>query len=92
MIPAKGSVGASGDLAPLAHLAGCLIGEGEIRLAGASSPAAEALRAIGAAPLQLGAKEGLALLNGTQVSTALALAGLVRGRARCSMPRWSPAP
>ncbi|MDF2780914.1 MAG: histidine ammonia-lyase [Geminicoccaceae bacterium] len=75
VIPAKGSVGASGDLAPLAHLAGCLLGQGEIRHAGATRPAAEVLRTIGAAPLQLGAKEGLALLNGTQVSTALALWG-----------------
>ena len=78
VIPAKGSVGASGDLAPLAHLAGCLLGEGEIRLAGIARPAAEVLAAIGAAPLQLGAKEGLALLNGTQVSTALALVGWFR--------------
>jgi histidine ammonia-lyase len=75
VIPAKGSVGASGDLAPLAHLAGCLLGQGEIRHAGETRPAAEVLHRIGAAPLQLGAKEGLALLNGTQVSTALALAG-----------------
>jgi histidine ammonia-lyase len=75
VIPAKGSVGASGDLAPLAHLAGCLIGHGEIRHAGAPRPAAEVLESIGAVPLRLGAKEGLALLNGTQVSTALALSG-----------------
>jgi histidine ammonia-lyase len=78
VIPAKGSVGASGDLAPLAHLAGCLLGEGEIRLAGTVRPAAEVLAAIGAVPLQLEAKEGLALLNGTQVSTALALVGWFR--------------
>ncbi|MDF1486495.1 histidine ammonia-lyase [Ramlibacter sp. H39-3-26] len=76
-IPAKGSVGASGDLAPLAHLACVLIGEGE-----ASTPdgevigGAEAMRRIGRVPFVLGPKEGLALLNGTQVSTALALAGL----------------
>jgi histidine ammonia-lyase len=81
VIPAKGSVGASGDLAPLAHLAGCLIGEGEVRLRGSTIPAAEALRAIGAAPLTLAAKEGLALINGTQVSNALALAGLFAARA-----------
>ena len=81
VIPAKGSVGASGDLAPLAHLAGCLIGEGEVRLRGSVVPAAEALRAIGAAPLTLAAKEGLALINGTQVSNALALAGLYAARA-----------
>jgi histidine ammonia-lyase len=81
VIPAKGSVGASGDLAPLAHLAGSLIGVGEVRLSGAVMPAAEALARIGAQPLTLGAKEGLALLNGTQVSTALALLGLLRAQA-----------
>ncbi|WP_159716236.1 aromatic amino acid lyase, partial [Geminicoccus flavidas] len=75
VVPAKGSVGASGDLAPLAHLSGALIGEGEIRLAGERLPAREALARIGAAPLVLGPKEGLALLNGTQVSTALAIHG-----------------
>ncbi len=73
VVPAQGSVGASGDLAPLAHLTGALLGLGEIRLAGELLPAAEALRRIGLAPLTLGAKEGLALLNGTQVSTALAI-------------------
>ncbi len=76
VVPAKGSVGASGDLAPLAHLARALLGEGEIRLNGRILPAAEALAAAGVAPLALEPKEGLALLNGTQVSTALALAGL----------------
>ena len=81
VIPAKGSVGASGDLAPLAHLAGVLIGEGEVSLGGTVMPAAEALARIGARPLTLGAKEGLALLNGTQVSTALALVGLFRTQA-----------
>jgi histidine ammonia-lyase len=76
-IPAKGSVGASGDLAPLAHLACVLIGEGEATLAdGRVVPGEEALRSIGLAPFVLGPKEGLALLNGTQISTALALAGL----------------
>ncbi|MDB5732372.1 MAG: histidine ammonia-lyase [Variovorax sp.] len=76
-IPAKGSVGASGDLAPLAHLACVLIGEGEVTAPdGAVIGGAEALRRIGLAPFVLGPKEGLALLNGTQVSTALALAGL----------------
>jgi histidine ammonia-lyase len=75
VIPAKGSVGASGDLAPLAHLAGCLLGQGEIRHAGRAQPAVDVLGAVGAAPLTLAAKEGLALLNGTQVSSALALAG-----------------
>jgi histidine ammonia-lyase len=76
-VPAKGSVGASGDLAPLAHLACVLIGEGRAQLAdGRVVPGAEAMRAIGLEPFVLGPKEGLALLNGTQVSTALALAGL----------------
>ncbi|MFE8647110.1 histidine ammonia-lyase [Sphingomonas sp. NCPPB 2930] len=76
-IPAKGSVGASGDLAPLAHLACVLIGEGEASTPeGTVVPGAEAMRRAGFAPFVLGPKEGLALLNGTQVSTALALAGL----------------
>lgn len=76
VVPAKGSVGASGDLAPLAHLTAALMGVGEIRLKGEVLPAAEALRRIDQAPLALGAKEGLALINGTQVSASLALAGL----------------
>ena len=75
-VPAQGSVGASGDLAPLAHLSLALLGEGEVRIGGATLPAAEGLRRAGLAPLALAAKEGLALLNGTQVSTALALEGL----------------
>jgi histidine ammonia-lyase len=73
VLPAQGSVGASGDLAPLAHLAAPLIGEGRVLLAGRDIPAAEALRALGLEPLVLGPKEGLALINGTQVSTAIAL-------------------
>jgi histidine ammonia-lyase len=81
VIPAKGSVGASGDLAPLAHLAGSLLGVGEVRLDGTVLPAAEALARIGEQPLTLAVKEGLAFLNGTQVSTALALAGLFRAQA-----------
>ena len=75
-IPAQGSVGASGDLAPLAHLALALIGEGEFIVDGKRCPASEVLREHGIAPLVLGAKEGLALINGTQVSTALALHAL----------------
>ncbi len=75
-IPSKGSVGASGDLAPLAHLAAVLLGVGEARLRGRMLPAEAALRRAGLKPLTLAAKEGLALLNGSQVSTALALAGL----------------
>jgi histidine ammonia-lyase len=77
-IPAKGSVGASGDLAPLAHLAAALIGEGHVRMGGERMTAAAALQHAGIAPLALGPKEGLALLNGTQVSTALALTALFR--------------
>jgi histidine ammonia-lyase len=76
-IPSQGSVGASGDLAPLAHLAAAMTGVGCIRIAGRERPAAQALDAIGLAPLKLEPKEGLALLNGTQVSTALALHGLI---------------
>jgi histidine ammonia-lyase len=76
VIPAKGSVGASGDLAPLAHLSAVLLGVGEIRLRGRTLPAAAGLAAAGIAPIELQAKEGLALINGTQVSTALALTGL----------------
>ena len=75
-IPSKGSVGASGDLAPLAHLSAALLGVGEVTIEGRRAPAAEGLRAAGLTPLVLEPKEGLALLNGTQVSTALALAGL----------------
>ncbi len=77
VIPAQGSVGASGDLAPLAHLAAALIGEGSVRLDGAVLPAREALALVGIPPLELAPKEGLALLNGTQVSTALALVNLL---------------
>ena len=75
-IPSKGSVGASGDLAPLAHMAAVLLGVGEARVGGKIVPAAEALKKAGLEPIALAPKEGLALLNGTQVSTALALIGL----------------
>jgi len=75
-VPAQGSVGASGDLAPLAHLSLAVLGLGAIRRHGEVLPAGEALAQEGLGPLALGPKEGLALLNGTQVSTALALAGL----------------
>ncbi|WP_075180803.1 histidine ammonia-lyase [Pantoea sp. 1.19] len=75
-IPEKGSVGASGDLAPLAHLSLMLIGEGNVQHRGEILPAAEGLKRAGVTPFVLGPKEGLALLNGTQVSTALALRGL----------------
>jgi len=76
VIPAQGSVGASGDLAPLAHMAAAMIGVGEVFCAGARMSAVAGLENAGLAPLVLGAKEGLALLNGTQFSTANALAGL----------------
>ena len=76
-IPAKGSVGASGDLAPLAHMSLTLLGEGKARVRGGEwLPATEALRQVGLEPITLAAKEGLALLNGTQASTAFALRGL----------------
>ena len=77
-IPSKGSVGASGDLAPLAHMACVLIGEGAASVNGAIVPALEALETAGLEPLSLAPKEGLALLNGTQVSTALALSAVFR--------------
>ena len=76
VIPAQGSVGASGDLAPLSHMAAAMIGVGDIMVGGKRWPAEEALREAGLMPLELGPKEGLALLNGTQFSTANALAGL----------------
>ncbi|MFN3945342.1 MAG: histidine ammonia-lyase [Allosphingosinicella sp.] len=79
VIPAQGSVGASGDLAPLAHLAAAMLGEGLIQLGDELLPAGQALARLGLEPLQLGPKEGLALINGTQVSTALALDALFAG-------------
>ncbi|MCW7547725.1 histidine ammonia-lyase [Photorhabdus sp. APURE] len=75
-IPCKGSVGASGDLAPLAHMSLLLLGEGQARYQGQWLPAQEALAKANLQPITLAAKEGLALLNGTQVSTAFALRGL----------------
>ncbi len=79
-IPAQGSVGASGDLAPLAHMAAAMLGEGRAHHQGTEMPAAEALAAAGLSPLVLAAKEGLALINGTQVSTAFALEGLFQAQ------------
>ena len=76
-VPSQGSVGASGDLAPLAHMTLALLGEGDMLVDGARQPAAAVLKAAGIAPLALKAKEGLALINGTQVSTALALHALL---------------
>jgi len=78
-IPLKGSVGASGDLAPLAHMSLVLLGEGKARYKGEWLEATDALAVAGLTPLTLAAKEGLALLNGTQVSTAFALRGLFEG-------------
>ncbi|WP_119305011.1 histidine ammonia-lyase [Dongia deserti] len=75
-IPAKGSVGASGDLAPLAHMSATLLGIGEVSHKGKVLPATQGLEIAGLKPIDLAAKEGLALLNGTQVSTALAATGL----------------
>jgi histidine ammonia-lyase len=77
-IPSQGSVGASGDLAPLAHMTEVLLGMGEARVNGDLVPAAIALEAVGLRPINLAPKEGLALLNGTQVSTAIALAAVFR--------------
>jgi histidine ammonia-lyase len=79
LIPAQGSVGASGDLAPLSHLIAALMGHGRIDVAGEVMPAGAALQKLGMEPLQLGPKEGLALINGTQASTAIALDALFAG-------------
>lgn len=76
VVPGQGSVGASGDLAPLAHMTAVMIGEGEAFFAGERMAGGKALAAAGLAPVVLGPKEGLAMINGTQVSTAMALAGL----------------
>ena len=76
VVPAQGSVGASGDLAPLAHMTAAMIGEGEAWYQGDRLPGGEALRRAGLTPVVLGPKEGLALINGTQFTTAYALAGL----------------
>ena len=79
-VPARGSVGASGDLAPLAHLALPLVGEGEATVEGVRLPGAEALASVGLAPVRLASKEGLSLINGTQFMAAMASLGLVRAR------------
>ena len=76
VVPAQGSVGASGDLAPLAHMTAVIIGEGEARYQGERMRGPDALKKAGLAPIPLGPKEGLAFINGTQFSTAYALAGL----------------
>ena len=77
VVPHAGSVGASGDLAPLAHVALALVGEGQVTVDGRRRPAREALDEAGLAPLSLRAKEGLALINGTQVTTALGVLALL---------------
>jgi histidine ammonia-lyase len=77
LVPSQGSVGASGDLAPLAHMTLALLGEGDMWDGSRRMPAAQALQRAGIAPLKLAAKEGLALINGTQTSTALALHALL---------------
>ena len=79
VIPDQGSVGASGDLAPLAHMAAVMIGHGEAMVDGRVMASADALAARGLSPITLGPKEGLALINGTQFSTAYALVGLFQG-------------
>ena len=79
VVPEKGSVGASGDLAPLAHMTAVLIGEGLAEVQGEVMPGAKALKMVGLEPVPLGPKEGLAFINGTQFSTAYALAGLFDG-------------
>jgi histidine ammonia-lyase len=78
IVPSQGSVGASGDLAPLAHLARALIGLGEVEFEGATMPAGEALGKAGLSPVTFGAKEGLALINGTQLTTAVGALALHR--------------
>ncbi len=83
LVPEQGSVGASGDLAPLAHLALCAIGEGDAIYKGARVKASEALRGTGLSPLSLEAKEGLALLNGTQAMAAVGGLALARARRLC---------
>lgn len=78
VVPAQGSVGASGDLAPLAHLARALLGEGDVTVGGRRMAAADALSAAGITPVTLEAKEGLALINGTQLTTAIGGLALAR--------------
>jgi histidine ammonia-lyase len=80
VVPARGSVGASGDLAPLAHLALVLVGEGEARVRGERLTGADALAAVGLEPARLASKEGLSLINGTQFMAAMAALGLVRAK------------
>jgi len=83
IVPIQGSVGASGDLAPLAHVALAAIGEGRVRLGGRERPASRALRSAGLTPCRLAAKEGLALINGTQVMTAVGVLAQRRAERLC---------
>ncbi|MBC7693433.1 MAG: histidine ammonia-lyase [Methylotenera sp.] len=85
MIPEQGSVGASGDLAPLSHLALVLIGEGKARYKGREMSGAKALAAAGLKPIRLGAKEGLALINGTQFMTAIGALALIEAEHLCDV-------
>ena len=84
LVPQQGSVGASGDLAPLAHMTAVMIGEGQALVGGSVVPGLEALAAADLSPLTLGPKEGLALINGTQFSTAYAVSGLLRAHGLAS--------
>ncbi|MBV8602853.1 MAG: histidine ammonia-lyase [Candidatus Eremiobacteraeota bacterium] len=84
VVPAQGSVGASGDLAPLAHMTLTLIGEGEAYYRGDRMPSAEALRLAGLKPIVLGAKEGLSLVNGTEVMTGIAALSVLRAERLCA--------
>ena len=81
LVPQQGSVGASGDLAPLAHMTAVMIGEGQALVDGKIVPGREALAAADLAPITLGPKEGLALINGTQFSSAYAISALLRAHA-----------
>ena len=90
VVPSQGSVGASGDLAPLAHMAAAMIGVGEARVGDRVAPAAAALAEVGLEPITPHPKEGLALLNGTQFSTANALVGLFKAETLFAPP-WRPA-
>lgn len=90
-IPAKGSVGASGDLAPLAHLALPLLGEGQVRIDGKVVSALEGLKIAGLKPLELAPKEGLALLNGLQASTALCMEAFFTVKFFLKQPLWQEA-
>jgi len=84
VVPCQGSVGASGDLAPLAHMTLTLIGEGEAWYEGERMPSVQALARAGLQPITLGAKEGLALINGTQVMTGIAALGILRAERLCA--------